>query len=547
MAEVERPTILAVDDDRSVLSAVEGDLRQRYSRDYRVIAVASGEAALDVLGRLKRRGEQAALIVADQRMPHISGTELLTRAVEIFPQARRVLLTAYADTDAAIDAINLADVDYYILKPWDPPDEKLYPVVDELLDVWQATAHRPVAGLRLVGNRWSPAAHRLREFLSRNQVPFHWLDVDRNRDAVTLLATLDNAHLPVVLLEDGTMLADPEPAELAAAIGMRPSADAEYFDLLVVGAGPAGLAAAVYGASEGLSTAVIEADAPGGQAGTSSKIENYLGFPHGVSGAELTRRALTQVRRFGATIVTPRSVVGLARAEPYRVVRLDDGTTLNCGAVIVATGVRYNAHPAAGVDQLVGRGVYYGSATNEAEACAGEHVVVVGGANSAGQAAIYLSRYAKRVTLVVRSDALEKRMSAYLIEQVRDTKTIDIRLRTEVIAVDGNGRLESVRIRGPQGEEELETEAMFVFIGARPHTEWLEGMVVRDAGGFIETGPALQAAGMWSLDRDPFLLETSVPGVFAVGDVRAQSVKRVASAVGEGSVAIHFVHAWLQG
>ncbi|MGD8278673.1 MAG: FAD-dependent oxidoreductase [Gemmatimonadota bacterium] len=546
MAETERSTILAVDDDRDVLAAVENDLRRQYADRYRVMGAGSPEAGLDVLGRLRQRGDPVSLIIADQRMPRMTGTQLLAEAARIYPQARRVLLTAYADTDAAIDAINISDVDYYILKPWDPPSERLYPIVDELLETWQAGTRRPIAGLRLLGTRWSPGAHRLREFLSRHQVPFRWLDVDSDPDAGTLLAALEQPRLPLVVLADGTMLADPAPDQLAQAIGMQPTTQTDYFDLVVVGAGPAGLAAGVYGASEGLSTAVIEADAPGGQAGTSSRIENYLGFPQGVSGAELTRRALTQVRRLGATFVAPRSVVGLARAEPYRVVRLDDGSSLSCRAVVVATGVRYRAHPAEGAERLVGRGVYYGSAASEVERLEGEHVIVVGGANSAGQAAVHLSRFARRVTLLVRADSLEQRMSSYLVDQIRAIGTISVRLRTEAIATQGDDHLESVLVRDPQAEEKLQAAAMFVFIGAHPHTDWLEGMVVRDARGFIETGPALRAAGLWSLDRDPFLLETSVPGVFAVGDVRAHSIKRVASAVGEGSVAIHFVHAYLR-
>jgi thioredoxin reductase (NADPH) len=544
---IERPSILVVDDDADVLRAVEGDVRRRYARDYRVVPAPSGEAGLEVLRRLRRRGDPVALIVSDQRMPGMAGTAFMAAARETYPDARRVLLTAYADTDAAIDAINRAGVDHYILKPWDPPTDTLYPVLDDLLEEWQATTRRPAAGLRVIGDRWSSAAHRMRDFLSRNQVPFRWLDAEHSVEAAQLLGSLERPRLPVVIFEDGTVLQDPEPAAVGAAIGMPGRVEAPYVDLVVVGAGPAGLAAAVYGASEGLTTAVVEAEAPGGQAGTSSRIENYLGFPNGVAGAELARRALAQARRFGASIVSPRAVVRLQRADPYRVVELDDGSAVRSRAVIVATGVQYRTLEADGAEALHGRGVYYGAAGSEAEGVRDEHVVVVGGANSAGQAAVHLARFAQRVTMVVRAADLRLRMSAYLVEQVRALPNVDVRLESHVVAVEGDERLDHVRLRGPGGEERLTASAVFVFIGAHPRTEWLDGVVARDRQGFLETGAALVAAGRWSLDRDPYLLETSVPAVFAVGDVRARSVKRVASAVGEGSVAVQFVHACLAG
>ncbi len=542
----ERPNILVVDDDPEVLGAVQRDLRSQYSSRYRVVPARSGAEALDLLNRVALRGEQVALVVADQRMPGMEGTELLARVGEAFVGTRRVLLTAYADTQAAIDAINRARVDYYILKPWDPPEEKLYPVLDDLLDDWQSAGRRPrEIGLRLVGDRWSVESHRLREFLARNQVPFRWLEVGRSPEAMQLVEAAEDARLPLVVLEDGSVLACPSPDMVAEAVGMQPKADAEFYDLVVVGAGPAGLAAAVYGASEGLNTAVVEAEAPGGQAGTSSRIENYLGFPQGVSGSDLARRALTQARRFGAHFITPRRVVGLDRDDPYRVVRLDDGQLLRCSAVIVATGVQYRELGAPGMEELVGRGVYYGSTVSEAARLEGERVVVVGGANSAGQAAVHLARFAEEVLLVVRSDSLYKRMSSYLVEQVKNTEGIRVMLETKVEAVRGTERLASVTLSTPAGQAEVDAAAMFVFIGARPRTDWLKGVVIRDEGGFVCAGSDLAASGHWSLERDPMLLETSMPGVFAVGDVRSESVKRVASAVGEGSVAVHLVHAYL--
>lgn len=548
MPEVSRPAILAVDDDPDVLSSVERDLRSRYAADYRVVPAASGAEGIELISRLVTRGEEVALVVADQRMPHMSGTEMLTALDDLVPAARRVLLTAYADTDAAISAINDARVDYYIVKPWDPPEEKLFPVLDDLLEQWQAVGRRPPeVALRVVGHRWSAEAHRLREFLARNQVPFRWLELVTNPEGDRLLVSNPTAVPPLVVLEDGSVMSDPALPEIADRIGLVATPGTDYYDLVVVGAGPAGLAAAVYGASEGLSTAVIEEEAPGGQAGASARIENYLGFPNGVSGADLARRALTQANRFGAVLVNPRRVTGLAREDPYRVVHFDDGRNVRCSAVIIATGVQYRELEAEGADDLVGRGVYYGAVQTEASSLVGQDVVVVGGANSAGQAAVYLSNIAHRVTLAVRAEAMEARMSSYLAARIRATDNVEVVEACRVDRIGGSDHVDSVTLETGEGERTVPAAAVFAFIGARPRTEWLEGAVARDEDGFVPTGAAVVAAGRWGLDRDPLLLETSVPGVFAVGDVRAQSVKRVASAVGEGSVAVHLVHAYLAG
>lgn len=546
MAEPSRPSILLVDDDPEVLKSVERDVRSRYGASYRVLAVASGAEALSVLDRLLLRGDPVALVVADQRMPSMSGTELLEQVAERLPTTKRVLLTAYADTDAAIAAINRAHIDYYILKPWDPPEQKLYPVLDDRLEEWQAVG-RAIRDdvIRLVGDRWSAESHELREFLSRNHVPFRWLEVGRSREADAVLTAAGDARLPIVVLTDGSVVGGATPGTVAPALGMQATADSEFHDLVVVGAGPAGLAAAVYGASEGLSTVVVEGEAPGGQAGTSSRIENYLGFPQGVSGEDLARRALTQARRFGAEFVSPRTVVRLGRDDPYRVLELDDGSELRCSAVIIATGVQYRELEVPGADRLRGRGVYYGSASTEAAGLAGETVVVVGGANSAGQAAVHLARFASRVLVLVRGPSIEARMSSYLIAQMAEIPQIEVRLETEVAEVHGDDHLEAVTLSGAAGDERVDAAAAFVFIGARPRTDWLETVVARDAAGFLLAGPALVEAGRWGLDRSPMLFETSTPGVFAVGDVRADSVKRVASAVGEGAVAVHLVHAYL--
>lgn len=544
----ERPVILLVDDEPEVLRSVERDVRARYSSSYRVVSAESGKEAVALIDRLLLRGDLVALVVADQRMPEVQGTELLATVERRAPHAKRVLLTAYADTDAAIDAINNAHIDYYILKPWNPPEERLYPIIDDLLEDWQAVG-RPVPedGIRVVGDRWSAQSHELREFLSRNHVPYRWLDVDHSNEAIQLVESAHNPALPLVVLQDGEIVASATPRAVAPAVGIEDSSDAEYHDLVVVGAGPAGLAAAVYGASEGLSTVVVEAEAPGGQAGTSSRIENYLGFPNGVSGEDLARRALTQARRFGASFVTPRVVKQLEREDRYRVLELDDGSRLRCSTVIIATGVQYREIDAPGVESLRGRGVYYGSASTEATSLTDEDVLVVGGANSAGQAAVHLARFARSVKMLIRGNSLATRMSRYLVDQIESTPNIDVLLNTELVEANGGDRLERVLIDVSGDRHTLDATAVFVFIGARPRTAWLETMVARDENGFLLTGASLTEDGKWVLDRSPMLLETSMPGVFAVGDVRSDSVKRVASAVGEGSVAVQLVHAYLAG
>lgn len=488
-----------------------------------------------------------AMIVADQRMPALTGTELLTRAREQFPKAFRILLTAYADTNAAIDGINEARLHQYIVKPWDPPEERLYPVLDEFLDEWEADFHPPFHGVRVVGHRFSPETHRLRDFLARNLVPHRWLDVERDeKDAAELRAAAANDGLPLVVLADGTAYVDPSNRELAAAVGLRSTSEVEVADLLVVGCGPAGLAAAVYGASEGLRTVVLERVAPGGQAGMSSRIENYLGFPNGVTGAELTRRALDQATRLGAEVLTSTDVTGLRTHDDYRLVTLDDGTTVASRSLIVATGVSYRTLDADGVDELVGRGVFYGATMHEARAFEGESVAIVGGANSAGQAALHFARFAEQVTMLVRGPSLGAAMSAYLIEQIERTPNIDVRFGASVALCSGRQQLDSVHVRQGGETTELSCAGLFVFIGAQPRTDWLAPLVPRDNHGFLLVGPDVPRE-RWRETRPPFSLETGLPGVFAAGDVRSGSVKRVASAVGDGALAVHLVHRYLGG
>jgi thioredoxin reductase (NADPH) len=548
-----KPVILAVDDDRVVLSAVERDLRRRYGKDYRVIGAGSGEAALDALRQLSLRSEIVALFVVDQRMPQMTGVEFLTEAIQIFPGAKRALLTAYADTEAAIRAINEIRLDHYLMKPWDPPEEHLYPVLDDLLDDWRG-AYRPAfEGIRIVGHRWSPLTHEIKNFLARNQVPYQWLDIESDAAARQLLETAhaDVARLPVVVLTDGTTLTQPSNLQVAEKIGLRTQATMPFYDLIVVGSGPAGLAAAVYGASEGLETLVIEREAPGGQAGQSSRIENYLGFPVGLSGADLARRAVAQATRFGAEILTPQEVLTCVRQDSYKVVTLADGASLTCHALLVATGVSYRKLDAPGVEALAGAGVFYGAAITEALATQGEDCYVVGAGNSAGQAAMYLAKFARSVSILVRGDSLTESMSQYLIEQIGQTPNIRVLTRTVVEAAHGEGRLEAVTISNQAtGEKQtVPAAALFIFIGAMPRTDWLAGVVERDKAGFILTGPDLIRDGKppsdWPLTRDPYWLEASTPGIFAAGDVRSRSVKRVASAVGEGSMAVQFIHQYL--
>lgn len=542
------PVLLAVDDDAPVLSAVERDLRDRYADHYQVLTAGSGDAALDVLRRLRLREEPVALLLVDQRMPGMTGIELLTSSRQLYPDARRVLLTAYADTDAAIRAINDAAVEYYLLKPWDPPEDRLYPVLDDLLETWRRPA--PTTNLRLIGDRWSADTHELRQFLARNLVPYRWMDVASDRQARELLelARTDAAELPVVVLDDGEVLTRPDLHDLAARIGLHLRAEREAYDLVIVGAGPAGLAAAVYGASEGLDTLLVECSAPGGQAGTTSRIENYLGFPVGLSGADLTLRAREQATRFGAEMLVPTEAVGLFRADPYSVVALGDGGEVSASALVVASGVTYRTLAVPGAAGLTGRGVYYGAGRAEAADHAGGRVFVVGGGNSAGQAAVFLSAFAAEVTLVVRGPDLTATMSRYLTDRIEASERIGVATGTEVAGVVGAQRLEALRLRTGTAEREVPADAVFVFIGQAPRTGWLDGAVRRDDRGFVLTGSDLGTPPPdWPLTVPPLPLETSVPRIFAAGDVRHGSVKRIASAVGEGAMAVTFAHERLAG
>ncbi len=547
-----RPVLLAVDDDPDVLRAVERDLRKQYSDRYRVMSADSGQAALDILSRLAQRSEPVALLLADHRMPRMTGIEFLTAAIREFPDVRRVLLTAYADTEAAIGAINVVKLDYYLLKPWDPPDRNLYPVLDDLLDQWSASYRPPFEGIRVIGTRWSPRCYEVREFLARHQIPYQWLDIE-SAEAKTIRASIEGgqAALPLVILADGSSLADPSLSDLADRVGLRTHSQTKFFDLVIVGGGPAGLAAAVYGASEGLKTVVVERDAPGGQAGLSSRIENYLGFPSGLSGTDLARRAVAQARRFGTEILAPQEVTNVRSEGPYRIVTLADGSELSCHAMMIATGVQWRKLNVPGMERLQGAGVYYGAGSTEALSCRDEDVYIIGGANSAGQAAMNFARYAKNVIMLVRGESLGVTMSQYLIDDIAQTRNIRVEYGMEVVAVHGEDKLEALSIScGRSGTvDTVPATCLFVFIGAEPRTDWLDGFVERDNRGFLLTGPELMREGKrpqgWTADRDPFLLETSVPGVFAVGDVRHGSLKRVASGVGEGSIAIQFVHSHL--
>jgi thioredoxin reductase (NADPH) len=554
--EVAKPALLIVDDDPEVLRAIERDLRKRYADRYRVLRADSGKAGLDALVELEKRNDTVALFVVDQRMPEMTGVEFLAQAIRLFPDAKRTLLTAYADTDAAIRAINEAKIHHYLLKPWDPPEQNLYPVLDELLEDWQAGYRPPLAGLRVLGERWSPRSYALREFLARHQVPFRWLDVekaDRDSEVQSALRALGSnaSRLPAVLFPEGTQLLEPSNSELAERIGLRLRSDTKFFDVVIIGGGPAGLAAAVYASSEGLKTVMVESDAPGGQAGLSSSIQNYLGFPSGITGSDLARRAVMQARRFGVEIVCPQRAVGLRVEGSYRYVKVADGSELACHAVLLATGVEWRKLNVPGVDRLQGAGVYYGAGSTEAMTCQDEDVYVIGGANSAGQAAMNFSRYARRVVMLVRGESLASTMSQYLIDEIEKTKNISVEFGSSVVEAHGESRLESISVHcGASGEvSQVSASSLFIFIGALPGTEWLDGIVERDEKGFVLSGSELKRNGKlptgWPLKRDPGLLETSIPGVFAVGDVRRGSVKRVASGVGEGSIAIQFVHNYL--
>lgn len=548
-----RPVILTVDDDPAVSRAVARDLRRRYAGEYRVVRAESARDALDAVREVTLRGDEVALLLADYRMPEMSGLEFLEAAMDLAPYARRLLLTAYADTGAAIEAINVVDLDHYLLKPWDPVDEKFYPVIDTQLTAWARRDRRPVHGLKVVGHRWSARCSELREFLARNQVAYRWYLCDEPEGERLLTAaghTQDD--VPVVLTPEGQVLVRPSDADLARHVGLSVTPSEEFYDLLVIGGGPAGLGAAVYGASEGLRTVLVERTATGGQAGQSSRIENYLGFPDGVSGAQLTDRARRQAVKFGAELVLAREVVELEAKGAARRVTFDDGSALAAHTVILATGVAYRALDAPGADDFAGRGVHYGAAVAEGDGVADHDVIVVGGANSAGQAAVHLSRTARSVTLVVRAPGLESSMSHYLIQQLAGIPSIVVRPCTEVVEVKGSDHLEQVtlRDRNTGATEAFDTEAMFVFIGAQPRTDWLDGLVVRDDRGFVVAGHDLLRDGSWPtdwpLDRPPYHLETSLPGVFVAGDARSESAKRVASAVGEGAMAVMFVHRYLE-
>jgi thioredoxin reductase (NADPH) len=582
-----RPVLLTVDDNPQVVRAIERDLRRQYGKRFRVLKAESGQEALRLVKKLKLRNEILALLLADQRMPQMSGVSLLEEVMNIFPEAKRVLLTAYADTEAAIRSINKAKIDYYLMKPWDPPEEQLYPILDDLLDDWWALAKPQFEGIRIIGLRWSPKSYDVKHFLARNGIPYQWLDIEGDQEARRLVSIASSTksgkisnssvdtntvtperissptapssepsslHLPLVIFPDGSLIAEPTNSQIAEKIGLKTHAQMPFYDLIIIGGGPAGLAAAVYGASEGLGTLLIERQAPGGQAGMSHNIENYLGFPSGLSGSNLARRAATQAARFGAEILTPQEAVSLRVDGPYRIVKLNDGTEISCHALLIACGVSYRElKDVKGIDKLTGYGVYYGASMVEALSCKGEDVFMVGGANSAGQAAIHFSKYAKTVTLVVRSDSLSKSMSHYLIHQIDETANIHVLLNSKVTEVRGENKLEFITITNSQTGQvlTLPSRELYIFIGAVPHTDVLVGLIERDANGFILTGPDLIHNGRehpqgWTLDRQPYLFETNVPGIFAAGDVRHGSMKRVAASVGEGSIAVQLIHQYLK-
>jgi thioredoxin reductase (NADPH) len=545
--------ILTVDDDASVSRAIARDLRRRYGEQYRIIRASSAAEALDALREIKLRGHRVAVLLADYRMPQMNGIEFLEQAMDLFPNARRALLTAYADTDAAIQAINVVDVDHYLLKPWDPPEEKLYPVIDELLAAWQVTGDRELEDIRVVGHRWSEPSYQIRDFLARNLVPYRWLAADEAEGRQLLEAAgVGPESVPLVVTADGRAMAQPTTSEVAEAAGLSTAPNRDFYDLIIVGGGPAGLGAAVYGASEGLKTLMVERQAVGGQAGQSSRIENYLGFPDGISGSDLTTRARRQVGKFEAEVLNTREVTGLRADGSARTLTFEGGEEVSAHSVVLATGVSYRPLRAAGVQELTGSGVYYGSAATEGPSCAGNDVFIIGGANSAGQAALFFSRYARNVTLLVRGDSLEASMSYYLIQQLHKIDNVHVRTRCEVISAHGDGHLQAITICDSKNGMEATVECgyLFVFIGAEPRTDWLGDVVARDEKGFVYTGPDLLSSGTrpagWDRDRDPFYLECSVPGIFAAGDVRANSVKRVASAVGEGAMAVTLVHRYLE-
>ncbi len=551
-----KPTLLTVDDDPNVLKAIERDLRSRYGEKYRVLRADSGDAGLGLLRELRVRNDAVALLLADQRMPHMDGVGFLNEARKVYPDAKRALLTAYADTSAAINAINEVNVHYFFLKPWDPPSQHLYPVIDDLLEDWNASYRPPYEGIRVLGTRWSPRAYEVRDFLARNHVPYQWIDVElsaEDPEVKQLIASIgdDAAKLPLTLFPDGTRLFQSTPAELAEKVGLKTRADTQFYDFAIVGGGPGGLAAAVYGASEGLKTVMIDREAPGGQAGLSSRIENYLGFPAGLSGGDLARRGVMQALRFGVEIIAPQEVVGLRAEGPYRILKLADGNEISCHAALISTGVQWRRLEVPGIDRLQGAGVYYGGGSQEAISYKAEVVYIIGGANSAGQAALNFAQYAEKVVMLVRGDSLSATMSRYLIDQIERTPNVQVWAHASVVEVHGDTHLEEISVQCSDTDtiERVRASAMFIYIGALPRTDWLEGAIVRDDRGFVLAGPDLLKDGKlpaaWNLDRDPFLLESSMPGVFVVGDVRHGSIKRVASAVGEGAIAVQFVHRYM--
>jgi thioredoxin reductase (NADPH) len=545
---------MTVDDDPQVLGAIERDLRQRYRNDYRVVKAASAPEALEAARQLKQRGAAVALFLVDQRMPEMTGTQLLAEVRKLHPEARKVLLTAYADTDAAIASINEIGLDHYLMKPWDPPEQKLYPVLDDLLSEWKSRAHLPYEGIRIAGARLSAQSHAVREFLSHNQVPYQWIDIDQDASMRELIAAFPGgaSRLPVVFLPDGSYLSAPTNLVLAEKIGLHTQAISPFYDLIVVGGGPAGLANALYAASEGLRVVLIEQNAPGGQAGTSSRIENYLGFPNGITGADLAARASAQARRLGAELLTAQEVVGIRREDPYRVVKLANGKEIAAYAVILTTGMAVRTLDVPGIEPLLGMGVYYGAALSEAMAYRGRDICIIGGANSAGQGALFFSRYARRVTFVIRAAGLAPAMAHYLVERIKATDNIQVISRVEVSSVSGKGQLEEIILRDiDTGENRVvRADGMFIYIGTAPHTEMVAGLLERNDKGFIITGPDLPRSNGrprgWDLERDPFMFETNVPGIFAAGDVRAGANRRVAAAVGEGSAAIYSIHKYLE-
>ncbi len=549
-----KPIILSVDDDPEVLAAIDRDLRQHYKSDYRIVRASSAKIGLDTAQQIKQRGNSIALFLVDQRMPEMTGTDFLKQVCKLHPDSRKVLLTAYADTEAAISSINDIGLDHYLMKPWDPPEQKLYPVLDDLLTEWKMRVRLPYDGIRIAGAQWSANSYNVKEFLSRNQVPYQWIDIDQDEPTRELVLSLtgDTNKLPVVFLSDGSYLVQPTQNEIAEKVGLQTRAKLPFYDLVIIGGGPAGLAVAVYGGSEGLRTLLLEQNAPGGQAGTSSRIENYLGFPSGVTGADLTNRAVAQAKKFGAEIVTSQNVVGIRREDPYRYVQLEDGSEVAAYSVVIATGMSVRTLEAGGIESLLGIGVYYGAAMTEAAGCRDKEICIVGGANSAGQGAMFFSKYAKKVTVLIRANELGIAMSRYLVDRIKITPNIEVICRVEVVEVAGNRKVEKITLKNIDTDEvtEISSSAMFIFIGTKPHSEMFDGILEKDEKGFILTGsdlPKLNGRPKgWNLDRDPFIFETNIPGVFAVGDVRSGANRRVAMAVGEGSASVYLVHKYLE-